>query len=249
MAEFANTQEGRQAILSAARYAGLPLPVRPRLAPWLLAVDLGDAPQLRLAESSHTLTHPLLIEVFRRIETLLDGRILLTRSCRPSRPTSCRLPSYSSSSYFREKDCSSRGSGKRPWTKWRRALEQASTVPWSFRAGCVRAQSMLAKSHVGLAGSPGDLREEISAELGSIGVGRLTDLHQPSTWVTQAKGEPSSLDLIVACEESPASEFFDAVNRACLASGTRWLRVSISGTLGAARSNGSAAPDCLLHVP
>jgi bacteriocin biosynthesis cyclodehydratase domain-containing protein len=90
---------------------------------------------------------------------------------------------------------------------------------------------MLAKAHVGLAGSPGDLREEISAALGSIGVGRLTELRHPSTWVTQAHGEPSSLDLIVACEESPAFAFFDAVNRACLASGTRWLRVSISGTL------------------
>src|SRR3954467_10212216 len=69
------SQEGREATLSAARYAGLRLPSRPVLAPWLLAVELGDDRlQLRSAESSNTLTHPLLVEVFRRIEPLLDGR-------------------------------------------------------------------------------------------------------------------------------------------------------------------------------
>jgi bacteriocin biosynthesis cyclodehydratase domain-containing protein len=90
---------------------------------------------------------------------------------------------------------------------------------------------MLAKACVGLVGCPGELRNGIAIALGSIGIGQLTELPHPSTWGMQAQGEPPNVDLIVACEESPAFAFFEAVNRACLASGIRWLHVSISGTL------------------
>src|SRR5687768_4431475 len=75
MASFSTDQDGRAAAVSAARFAALSLPERPRLAPWINAIDLGDDRlQLRTAESAYTLTHPLLIRVFRAIQPLLDGR-------------------------------------------------------------------------------------------------------------------------------------------------------------------------------
>ncbi len=231
MTEFLKNQEGREATLSAARYAGLQLPNRPRLAPWLIAVDLGDSRlQLRSAESSHTLTHPLLIQVFRRIETILDGRHTVDEIV--SSVDSDVLPTtvVFLLKLLQGKGLLQPGIGEttlddKEQARWQRQLRFLS----HFVPDASSAQSMLAKARVGLVGS-GDLRQAILSAMGSIGVGGITELCEPSTWRTEARGELASLDLIVACEESPAFAFFDAVNRACLLSGTRWLRVSISGT-------------------
>jgi bacteriocin biosynthesis cyclodehydratase domain-containing protein len=91
------------------------------------------------------------------------------------------------------------------------------------------AQSLLGKARIGVVGSD-DLRQAILSALRSIGVGNVTELHELLKGCPEARGEPASLDLIVACEEVPAFAFFDAVNSACLLSGTRWLRVCIAGT-------------------
>jgi bacteriocin biosynthesis cyclodehydratase domain-containing protein len=66
--------------------------------------------------------------------------------------------------------------------------------------------------------------------LASIGIDRITETREPSTWRTKADAGPAGFDLIIACDVSPGFAFFDAVNQACLATGTRWLRVAISGT-------------------
>ncbi len=56
-------------------YVTVPLPRKPRLAPWVTLVDLGDnRMQLRGAEFSFTLNHPLFIETFQSVHTLLDGQ-------------------------------------------------------------------------------------------------------------------------------------------------------------------------------
>ena len=58
-----------------ADYLTVPLPEKPRLAPWVTLVDLGDdRMQLRGAEFSFTLKHPLFIETFQSVRTLLDGQ-------------------------------------------------------------------------------------------------------------------------------------------------------------------------------
>jgi len=231
MTDFLENQEGREATLSAARYAGLHLPNRPRLAPWLIAVDLGDTRlQFRSAESSHTLTHPLLVRVFRRIERLLDGRHTVDDIVASVNADVLPTTVVFLLKLLQGKGLLQPGVGETPLddneqAHWRRQLRFLS----HFVPDASSAQSMLAKARAGLVGS-GDLRQAILATIGSIGVGCITELGEPSTWWTEARGEPASLDLIVACEESPAFPFFDAVNRACLASGTRWLRVAISGT-------------------
>ena len=56
-------------------YVTVPLPHKPRLAPWVTLVDLGDnRMQLRGAEFSFTLQHPLFIETFQSVQSLLDGQ-------------------------------------------------------------------------------------------------------------------------------------------------------------------------------
>jgi bacteriocin biosynthesis cyclodehydratase domain-containing protein len=231
MTDLLKDQEGREAALSAVRYSGLHLPNRPRLAPWVIAVDLGDARlQFRSAESSHTLTHPLLVQVFRRIERLLDGHHSVDEIV-----SSVNADALPTTVVFLLKLL--QGQGLLQPGVGETALDDNEQAHWQrqlrflnhFVPDASSAQSMLTKARVGLVGS-GDLRDAILATVGSIGVGCITELSEPSTWATEAHGEPASLDLIVACQDSPAFTFFDAVNRACLASGIRWLRVAISGT-------------------
>jgi bacteriocin biosynthesis cyclodehydratase domain-containing protein len=231
MTEFLKNQESREAALSLARYAGLELPNRPRLAPWLITLDLGDTRlQLRSAESSHTLTHPLLIHVFRRIEPILDGRHTVEDIV--SSVDSDALPT---TVVFLLKLL--QGKGLLQPGVGETTLDDTEQAHWCrqlrflghFVPDALSAQSVLAKARIGLVGSS-DLRQAISSAMNSIGVGGIFELREPSSWSTEARGEPASLHLIVACDESPAFTFFDAVNRACLAIGTRWLRVSISGT-------------------
>lgn len=231
MAEVLNTQDSREAALAAARTAGLKLPDRPRLAPWLVAVELGDGRlQLRSAESSHTLTEPLITQVFRVIEPILDG--CHTVEDIVSSVDSKVLPT---TVVFLLKLLQGRGL-LQPGTA-ETELDENELAQWEkqlrflghFMPNPSSAQSRLTKASVGLTGS-GALRQAIWSAMNAVGIGSITDLGEPSSWPADGGIELPSLDLIVACEESPAFAAFEAVNRACLASGTRWLHICMSGT-------------------
>jgi bacteriocin biosynthesis cyclodehydratase domain-containing protein len=231
VADFINSQEDREATLSAARYAALRLPERPRLAPWLVAVDLGDDRlQLRSAEASHTLAHPLLIQVFRRIETILDGRHTLAEIASSGGPdvlptTVVFLLKLLHGKGLLQPGIEAGAPGAQEQARWRGQLRFLG----HFVEDAASAQALLAKARVGVAGA-GDLPQAISSALGSVGVGHVAQLGEPSAWRTEPDAGAAPPDLIVACAESPAFDFFEAVNAACLASGTRWLRVAVAGT-------------------
>jgi bacteriocin biosynthesis cyclodehydratase domain-containing protein len=229
VASYQEDQRLRDAAVSAARYAGLPLPGRPRLTPWIIAVDLGDTRlQLRSAESSHTLAHPLLIRVFRSIQALLDGHhtvdeIVSSVDVDVLPTTVVFLLKLLQGNGLLQPGVEDAALDGKEQERWERQLRFLS----HFVPDASAAQGMLAKARVGLAGS-GGLRHAILSAIASTGIGRITELHDPSALLTGA--QPRDLDLIVACQESPAFAFFDGVNRACLVSGTRWLRVAIYGT-------------------
>jgi bacteriocin biosynthesis cyclodehydratase domain-containing protein len=231
MTDFLENQGGREANFSAARYAGLDLPNRPRLAPWLIAVDLGDSRlQFRSAESSHTLAHPLLIQVFRRIERLLDGRHSVDDIVASVNSEVLPTTVLFLLKLLRGKGLLQPGVGESTFDDEEQASRRRQLRFLShFVADASSAQTLLAKARVGVVGSA-DLRQAIASAIDSIGVGSISELGEPSTWDTEAGGEPASLDVIVACQDWPAFTFFDAVNRACLVSGIRWFRVAISGT-------------------
>jgi bacteriocin biosynthesis cyclodehydratase domain-containing protein len=230
VSDFPAGQEDRQATLAAARFAAMQLPERPRLAPWLVAVDLGDARlQLRSAESAHTLSHPLLTQVFRTIEKSLDGRHTVAEIA-----ASAGADVLPTTVVFLLKLLQGRGllqpgfdeitldEGEQK--RWRRQLTFLS----QFVPDAANAQSMLAKARVGVIGSD-ELRRAIAGAIGATGVG-VSEPSEPSSWYAAASGKPPDLDLMVACQEDLAFTYFDGINRACLASGTRWLRVTATGT-------------------
>jgi bacteriocin biosynthesis cyclodehydratase domain-containing protein len=218
----------RAAAVSTARYAALTLPDRPRLAPWIVAVDLGDGRlQLRSAESSHSLTHPLLVSAFQRVEKLLDGRhsedeiiSLVGAEFQPTTIVFLLKLLHGKGLLQHGGDIELETRNDAAWQRQIRFLSH-------FVPNAPQTQAALASSRVGVVGD-GDLRQEIVTAMGAIGIDRVTDISDPSTLHPRADDE--TLDLVVACDVSPGFRLFDATNRACLADGTRWLRVTISGT-------------------
>jgi bacteriocin biosynthesis cyclodehydratase domain-containing protein len=226
-------QSVRAASIELAHYAALGLPDRPRLAPWIVAVDLGDNRlQLRSGESAHTLAQPLLIRIFRRIQNALDGYHTVDEVA--SLAGSDVLPTTVAFllKLLQGKGLLQSGAGETP-------LEEADRARWQsqlrflghFVQDAPGAHVMLTKARVGLVGSA-NLRHAISCSLGSIGVDGVSEMDDPRTWCTDSRDQHDRLgqfDLVVACENSPSLSLFEAVNRVCLSSGTRWLCVSVSG--------------------
>lgn len=231
MNESFRNREYHEAALTMVRYAGIALPDRPRLAPWLVLVDLGDSRlQLRSAESSYTLTHPLLIKVFRRIETILDGMHsvddIVSGFDDDVLPTTVVfLLKLLQANGLLQPGPGETELGETEQARWQRQLRFLG----HFVPDAPSAQGRLAKARVGLVGSS-DLKHAVLSAIDSTGVGAISELAAPATWSSKDLSEVANLDLIVACEEAPAFSFFEAVNRACLATGNRWLRVAISGT-------------------
>ena len=220
----------RAAAVSAARYAALTLPDRPRLAPWVVAVDLGDARlQFRSAESSHTLTHPLLVSAFHRVEKLLDGRhseqeivALVGTAFQPATIIFLLKLLHGKGLLQHGGDVEVETRDDEVWQRQVRFLSH-------YVANASSTQAALASSRVGVVGCSG-LRPAIVTAMGSIGIDSVTDIGDSSAWHASAGGGLAELDLVVACGISPGFKFFDAINHACLATGTRWLRVTTSGT-------------------
>ena len=226
-------QEEREAAVELTRYAGLFLPERPRLAPWLVPVDLGDGRlQLRSAESLYTLTNPLLIQVFRQIEKTLDGRrtvdeIVSTAGLDVLPTTTVFLLKLLQGRGLMQHGSSETIGDPAEHQRWRRQVRFLA----HFLPDPQSAHRTLTKARVGLAGSA-DLLQAIVSAMKSMGLEDVNEL-DPATWGTEARGRPDKLtdfDVIIACAESPAFSFFNSVNSACLASGTRWLRVLMSAT-------------------
>lgn len=221
----------RAATLSAVRYAELELPEQPRLAPWVVTVDLGDGRlQFRSAESAHTLTHPALVRAFHGIESLLDGQHAVEQITSavgtdiPSATVVFLLKLLYGNGLLQHG-----GSDQVPESsddeRWHRQVRFLS----HFVPNAARAQTELAKSRIGVVGFA-LVSQHIVTALRSIGIDDITELSEPSTWLTKADTGGASFDLIIACGARPAFVLFSAVNRACLATRTRWLHVTISGT-------------------
>ena len=208
--------ELRDAIASAAGYAGLPLPARPRLAPWLAAVDLGDGRvQLRSDETAHTLAHPLLARVFCTISPLLDGRHTVDEIVAAAEDV---LPT---TVIFVLKLLQGRGLLQPGDGECDAAGDEAlARFVAQFGDGARGVLPRLATATIALEGSA-DLRTRIAASLATIGVSRI---------VETADREARRADLLVACAGSSAPAFFEDVNARSLASGTRWMRVALAGT-------------------
>ncbi|HEX3237134.1 MAG TPA: TOMM precursor leader peptide-binding protein [Gaiellaceae bacterium] len=202
--------------MSAAHYAAVPLPERPRLASWLVAIDLGDDRlQLRSAESVHTLTHPLLARVFRAIEPMLDGRHTVDEILASAGSDVMPTTTIFVLKLLQGRGLLQRGDNVAPLDVEQdalfRFLGHYTTDPGAMVAA-------IAQSRVAVIGAP-SLADQIVSELAAIGLdcggGTATN---------------DGYDLVLACADGPAMGFFEEVNREHLATRTRWTRIALYGT-------------------
>jgi len=209
-------------IALAAQLARVELPLRPRLAPWLAAVDLGDDRlQLRGVERAYTIRHAFLIEVFRAIEPLLDGTHTVDEIAQAGEPDIA-----GTTAAFLLKMLQANGLLQAGWDG--DAATEDALAPWErqlrflghFVPNAAAAQAALLKARVAVVGDC-PLAAETASALGSLGI---------ATSGQAAVGDLPDADFVVACQESPGFAFFDAVNGVCLERGTRWLRVAVLGT-------------------
>ena len=225
-------QEYRAATVALTEYAALDLPDRPRLAPWLVAVPLGDSRlQLRSSESSHTLDQPLLIEVFLKIRDALDGHHTVSELILRAGPSVMPTTVVFLLKMLQGKGLLQHGVGEALLDAQERARWQSQLRFLDhFLEDASNTHAMLTKARIGLVGSAG-LCQEVSSSLNSIAVCGISNLGDPRMF-EKLRGQldrGDNFDLVVACEDSPSFGLYEVVNRVCLKTGTRWLCVSVSG--------------------
>lgn len=213
-------------VARAAQVARVELPRRPLLAPWATVVDLGDDRlQLRGAELAYTLRHPFLIGLFRAVEPLLDGARTVEEIAAAGPPEFEETTVVFLLKLLEANGLLQAGPGSgdatadlRPWERQLRFL--AHFVP-----DAAAAQTTLLDARVRVAGD-GSVAAAVASALGTVGVAAFADAAVPTA------DELEGTDLVVACSDSPGYAFFDAVNRACLDTRTRWLRAAVVATAG-----------------
>ncbi len=222
------TPAATKTIAFAAQLACVELPLRPRLAPWLTAVELGDERlQLRGAELAYTIRHAFLIDVFRAIEPLLDGTRTVDEIAEAGEPdiagtTAVFLLKMLQANGLLQAGGDDDATTAEALVQWERQLRFLG----HFLADPAAAQATLLQARVAVVGDPA-LAAEVEAALGSLGVASAVTA---APGEIRSPGELAGADLVIACQESPGFAFFDAVNDACLGRGTRWLRVAVLGT-------------------
>ena len=224
-------------------YITVPLPQKPRLAPWITLVDLGDDRlQLRGAEYSFTLQHPLFIEIFQVVHPLLDGQRTVEEI------VSSRDPKYLPTTItFLLKMLRANGalqegvvSPPPPLTsEFLKKHESQVQFLSHFVLDPVGTLAQLHQVRVALIGSD-SIRKRIQQSLLSMGFSSPTEIEEPSKKVEfdpsllqkEVIGQLKEVDFLIACQDTTDFQFFEAINRACLETQTRWMHVSISGTRG-----------------
>ena len=224
-------------------YITVPLPVKPRLAPWVTLVDLGDdRMQLRGAEFSFTLQHPLFIETFQSIQSLLDGHRTVDEIL------SSRDPKYLPTTItfllkiLRANGVLQEGVVSPPPPLTQESLLENDSLVQFFSHYVLDPVGTLAQLHqarVALIGSD-SIKSRIQQGLLSMGFGSLSEVeglskktaYDSSQLQKEVVDQLEGVDFLIACQDTTDHRFFQAMNSACLETKTRWMHVSISGTKG-----------------
>jgi bacteriocin biosynthesis cyclodehydratase domain-containing protein len=203
------------------------LPRRPRLVEWLTFVELGDGRlQMRAADFAFTVREPLLADVVRHLRPMLDGQ-----------RTVDELAGSGGAEYlpgtilFVLKLLRQRGvlqESELPPAMddgQRRRFEPALRLLAHHVVDAEKVLVRLLESTVWLAGDP-ELCARLRAGLEAVGIGRV------EPWSLESTSNAVADDLLITAARTPSSAFFEEVNRACLASGQRWMRVAFEGRFG-----------------
>jgi bacteriocin biosynthesis cyclodehydratase domain-containing protein len=220
-----------EAISGVARGMAVSLPTKPRLAPWIAMVDLGDNRlQLRSAELTFTFAHPFFADIFRTVEPLLDGRHTVEQIALAGGPDV--LPT---TVIFVLKMLGAHGvlhEGEIPQplsaeelTHWDRQIRFIG----HFLPDPLSAHVVLRQSCVALLATSG-LKDTVRQALESLGIGETIDAGPPTVQNAGTIAAIKRADLLIVCLESPGFSIFETVNTACLEHDIRWLRAAIQGT-------------------
>ena len=228
---------------AAVDYATVPLPQKPRLAPWVTPVDLGDnRMQLRGAEFSFTLLHPLFIETFHSVHPLLDGQRTVEEI------VSSRDPKYLPSTItfllkmLRANGILQEGVVAPPPALTPDILKKHESLIQFFSHSVLDPIGTLEQLHqarVALIGSD-SITKRIQSGLRSTGFDSLIEIeglskktaYDPSQLHKEVIDQLKEVDFLIACQDRNDHRFFQTINAVCLETQTRWMHVAISGTKG-----------------
>lgn len=213
-----------------AEVATIRLPERPRLAPWLVLVDLGDGRlQLRAADFTFTIPGGLFADAARVICPLLDGARTLAQITEAAGPRFLPGTVAFLLKLFRQRGVLQEGLPAPALARPHAARELSALRLLShYLTDAEPVLAALARASVAVAVG-GPLRERLPRALGELGVGT----------VTLVEGAPeealeiiADADLFIAASDRAGTAFFEAINGVGLAAGVRWLRVAFEGRHG-----------------
>jgi len=223
-------------------YLTVPLPLKPRLAPWVTLVDLGDdRMQLRGAEFSFTLQHPLFIETFQSIYSLLDGQRTVEEIVELRDPKYLPTTITFLLKMLRANGVLQEGAVAPPSPLTSEYLKESENLIQFFSHFVLDPAGALALLHqarVRLVGS-GTIKKRLHQSLQSMGFKNLIeqdlnekDMNGSGQLQEETISQLGKVDFLIACQDATNHMFFEKINAICLETQTRWMHVSISGTKG-----------------
>jgi thiazole/oxazole-forming peptide maturase SagC family component len=226
-----------------ADYVTVPLPRKPRLAPWVSLVDLGDnRMQLRGAEFFFTLQHPLFIETFQSVHNLLDGQRTVEEIVASRDPKYLPTTITFLLKMLRANGVLQEGVVSPPPPLTPEHLEESESQIQFFSHFVLNPVDTLALLHqarVALIGS--DLiKNRIQQSLTGVGFDSPKEVenlskktaYDPSQLHKELISQLQGVDILIACQDTTDNKFFQTLNSACLETQTRWMHVAVSGTKG-----------------
>jgi bacteriocin biosynthesis cyclodehydratase domain-containing protein len=217
----------------AADIAAIPLPLRPRLAPWLTLVDLGDGRlQMRAADFAFTVPGGVFAEAARHLCPLADGSRSVAELTESGAPR--YLPGTLSFllKLFQQRGVLQDGTPRTALSAELRLRYAPALQLFAHYVGdAEQVLSRLAAARVLLAGADA-VCNKLKASLVDLGVGAVTTLGAISTLDADAVAAAGAADLFIAVSDRAGTAFFDSINRSCLEHQVRWLRVAFEGRYG-----------------
>jgi bacteriocin biosynthesis cyclodehydratase domain-containing protein len=223
-----------QALLGAvAGMASLRLPERPRLAPWLTVVPLGDdRVQLRAADFALTLSEPLLSKAFVHVAPHLDGKRSVQEICEAAAPAYLSGTVEFLLKMLRRGGALHEGmpfAGLDPVS--RAKFDGALRLFAHFGGNPEQILARLRESVV-VVGGVDAFSRRLVASLEASGIGTVHAVSAEELGSGAGLSAEHRVDLVVAVAGSAGTPFFSAVNAANSRSGRRWLRVALEGRFG-----------------
>jgi len=212
------------------QYAQTPLPAKPKLAPWVSAVDIGDDRlHLRGANLVVPLLHPLFIETFYEIKPLLGGDHSVEQikaiGGEKILPTTIEflLKMLRANGVLQEGQKDSEIEECSPETE---SLRQFFSHYTQNPDGMISA---LNKMQLGIIGK-GQLKDSIIDVASKNQIKTIVKFSVDELNDSDLETKVKETDFIIACSENSDYPFFESINNLCLKTGTRWMRVAIEGT-------------------